>query len=227
VRIHDRVITARMKIGRVGVIVALGLVTGCPKGGSTKPPAAKRTCDDVGATAARLQVTSALRLAPPRVARRVPPGNWFGQEAPEPEPAPVEAAPLQDVAGVWHDDCVDDGWSQAMIDCFTAATRPDQARACAPVAEDPACVAAADHGAEILASDTGATGDDRAGVVARVRAAILAPRLKRRFSDELLQCLSDPELHESFGICGFGMTGQPDWDALVVSLDAAGFGPKN
>lgn len=95
------------------------------------------------------------------------------------------------------------------------------------VDDDPACVAAADHGAEILANDVGATGAERVDTVARARAAILTPCLATRYSDGLLECLTDPEMTDHFGICGFNQTGAPDWEALRASLDAAGFGPRD
>jgi hypothetical protein len=178
-------------------VVALAL-GGCPHGGAPKTETAA-SCGDVGTHAAAL---------------------YDGDE--------------NEGAG-WRDHCAKDPWSQAQIDCFQRATSIDDGMACfdagpgapppvgeASAGDDPACVAAADQGAVILGNDAGADDDARA----RIRAAILEPCLESRYSDELLQCLSDPEMTAHFGICGVGMSGKPDWEALVASLGRAGFGPK-
>ncbi len=192
-----------MKLGGLGIVCLVALV-GCPKSG---PRNHKHDCEDVSDHAMKLHA----RVTPP-VDERVAKIDALNRNA----------------------ECLE-SWTQAVIDCYATAQTIDRANACVPAtataaggeprrAADPACVAAADNGAAILATDAGAPGD--VDLVARAREAILQPCLESRYSEGLLECLSDTELKSSFGICGFGMSGQPDWEALKASLGAAGFSPK-
>jgi len=212
-----------MKIQGIA-IVSLVALAGCPKGGA--PKANVNDCADVEAHAVQLFSS----VAPSRDAGAG--RDLFAQPA-----APSDEdrqATMQEYARLegkaWRSDCDGNAWTQAQIDCYLAAPTVDDGKACvsgaAPVAaepDDPACVAAAEHGAEILANDIGVTGEDREDVLRRAVPAILEPCLALRFSDELLECLTDPEMTESFGICSFA-EGE-GWERLDASLRAEGFGP--
>lgn len=197
---------------RCALCLGVVLIAGCP-GKNTAPPAdpapKTATCDDVRATAVRLNVVSEVE--------RPPPSFLFAQEA-----APEE----EDPGAIWYDECVRFEWSQAKIVCFTGASDDDAARACAqgeaPVAAaDPSCVAAADQSAIRLANDAGVAEPARSELMADGRAAILEACNEARFTDDMLECLIDPEVVDDFGVCG--VLGGEDWDRIVRSLEARGF----
>lgn len=199
---------------RRAICLGVVLIAGCP--GKDRPPPktpdsppSAATCDDVRATAVRLNVISEVE--------RPPPSFVFAQEA-----APEE----EDPGAIWYDECVRFAWSQGQIDCFTTAADDDTARACAqgsaPVAaQDPSCVAAAEQSAIRLANDAGVAEPARSELMADGRAAILEACHEARFTDDMLECLSDPEIVDDFGVCG--MIGGEDWERIVGALEARGF----
>lgn len=211
-----------MKLAGISIVSFVALA-GCPKG-SSAPKADLHTCADVEAHAAKLYSYA----APPRRDAAVG-RDLFAQAAPaeDREPTAAELARLEGEA--WGLDCSGHGWTQAQIDCYVGAPTVDDGKACVdagvdPVAvdepdDDPACVAAADHGAVIVAKVNDASGD--AEVIARAREAILQPCLASRYPDGMLDCLSDPE-QTTLLICEASYSSEPEWQAFAASLDAAG-----